>query len=117
MNIRISKYELFEIGGMNVLMSEKGLSTITSPSLLEVLKELGPYMDVAVPLATLQEQLQKRSINTIEAMAFLNRHLNISEMPKVVPFEKIVIGYQDDEMFPLSIIKEEIIKKHLTNKT
>lgn len=108
MNIRISEYELIEINGTNVLMSEKGLSTVTSPPLLEVLRDLMPYMDIAIPRAMLHERLEHRSINTLEAEDFLKSHLNISEMPKRAPFEKVIIAHQYEEELNHSIIKNEI---------
>lgn len=110
MNIKICNYEILNFDNFNLVMSEKGLSTITSSPILEALTELEQYREVEIPATKLHEVLAARRINTPDVLTFLKKCLTIIERPKQKPYEKIVIIHDTDyEQQSLNLLKSELV--------
>ena len=90
MNIKICDYEVINFDNCTLVMSEKGLSTITSPIILQVLEEIRPYVNQNITAKKLENILESKPLDTGEAIAFLHRCLNIVECPVSAPYEKII---------------------------
>lgn len=98
-----------------LVMSEKGLSRINSPAILEALKELQPYINHDIPAQKLKEILEPKPVNAVEATAFLYQCLNIVDSPISKPYEKVLIVYNDKAQIPaLDLIKNETHLKTTT---
>lgn len=110
MNIRICNYEIMNFSHTDLLISEKGITTLTSPVLIQALEELKPFIDHDIPETKLRKILEGKRVDIDEALTFFKSRLNIIHEPKSGPYEKVIIihDYQDDDALPLRIIRGEV---------
>ncbi len=92
MKLNIQNYEILNFPSDNLVISERGISRISSPPLLEALTKLKHYDNITK--LKLNEILSEHGLNPESAYNFLERVLAIREAVDNTYFEKTIVVHE-----------------------
>jgi McbB family protein len=105
--LNIQSYEILNFRSDNLVVSRKGVSKISSPSLLAALTKLKSYKSISK--AEFLEILSEHGLNPEAAYGFLEKALSIKEDPGEIYFEKTIVAHDWDKTTDLeALLRSEI---------
>lgn len=105
--LNIQSYEILNFQTDNLVVSRKGVSKISSPSLLAALTKLKSYKNISK--AEFLEILSEHGLNPEAAYGFLEKALSIKEDPGEIYFEKTIVAHDWDKTTDLeALLRSEI---------
>ena len=105
--LNIQSYEILNFHSDNLVVSRKGVSKISSPSLLAALTKLKSYKNISK--AEFLEILSEHGLNPEAAYGFLEKALSIKEDPGEIYFEKTIVAHDWDKTTDLeALLRSEI---------
>lgn len=89
--LNIQSYEILNFHSDNLVISKKGVSKVSSPSLLAALTKLKSYKNISRD--EFNEILSEHGLNPEAAYDFLEKALSIKEDPGEMYFEKTIVAH------------------------
>ena len=108
MKLHMQNYEILNFPTDNLVISEKGITKINSPSLLAALNKLQSHR--VISKTKLKEILSDHGLNPESAYDFLEKALSIKEAISNLYFEKTIVAHDWGESSDL----ERLLKSELT---